>query len=460
MVGPSLLNPRAPQGPPNQPVPPGFLWAVATSGYQWEGGDDHTDWAKWQAAGHTRESVGHAADGWNRYIQDFDLAQAMGLNAFRISMEWSRIEPKPGLIDWEAVAHYHRMLAALHERGMEPIVTLLHSTYPAWLDAEAPPGKSAWEMPSTVDAYVRYVAFVSKEFGPEIRYYLTFNEPTVMVEGGYLAGVWPPGKKDIPAFLRASGNLIKAHSRAYDVIHTNDPNAMVSFNNYAAAYQLAFNPNNNTIPAPGEDWFLDAIGNALVPSETDQFGHRRLKLDYMAVDYYKRLSIPTQIIPPSPSAWHVYPAGMQDVLDRYYQAFHLPILIAENGLATDNGAPRADGWSRSRYLVDHVSEVQKAIARGIPVLGYTYWSLTDNYEWGSFDDRFGLYTVDCRHGNFTRVPTPAVETYKEIVSHHGVTPEIYAQYNGIETASEQTPLPDSTPEMTSVGGIGSAPPKP
>jgi beta-glucosidase len=411
-----------------RPVPESFLWGVATAGYQWEGGDKASNWAKWEATtGKVKERSGKAANGWELYEKDLDLAQAMGLNAFRFSLEWSRIEPKPGVIDWQAVGKYRRMMKAMRDRGMTPIVTLLHYTYPAWVDEMAPKGRGGWESTRAVDAYVRYVDFVAREFGSDIRYYLTFNEPTVMVEGGYLVGMWPPGKADVAAFTRASLNVIKAHSRAYDVIHKHDADAMVSFNNYAAAYQFSLDPKKDALPAPGDDWFLKAFSDVLVPFRKEKNGTKRAKMDYVAVDYYKRLTIPTQIIPPSPSQWHVYPEGFADVLDRYHKVFGLPILVAENGMATDNGKVRDDGWTRERYLVEHVAQLQKAMDRGVPIIGYTYWTLTDNYEWGSFNDRFGLYSVECREGDYRRIPTAAVDVYKEIVMRGGVMPELVAR---------------------------------
>lgn len=412
-------------GEPLPAVPADFLWGVATAGYQWEGGDRTSNWASWERAGHVKEPSGRAADGWNRFEADFDLARGLGLNAFRFSLEWSRIEPAPGVIDPDAVAHYHRVFAAARARGLTPIVTLVHYTYPAWLDAQAPKGLSAWEVPGMVEHYAHYVAFVAREFGGDIKYYLTFNEPTVMVEAGYLGGMWPPGKKDLGAFLRASGNLIAAHARAYDVIHAHDADAMVSFNNYAAAYQLGFDPAQSTMRAPGDDWFLKAF-SSMLPGRTD--AHGRPRLDFVAVDYYKRLSLPVQVVPPSPSQWTVYPDGFIEVLERYHKVFNLPILVAENGFATDNDKPRADGWTREAYLVAHVAAVQRAMQRGIPLLGYTYWTLTDNWEWGSFDDRFGLFAVDCRGGDFARVPRPAAAVYKQIVAAGGATPELLARH--------------------------------
>lgn len=426
-------------------LPSDFLWGVATAGYQWEGGDAAANWSAWEAAGHVRERSGRAADGWRRYKEDLALAEKMGLNAFRFSIEWSRLEPTPGRFDPEAVAHYRDLLAECRARGLTPIVTLVHYTYPAWVDRLGPADAKGWESKAAIAPYERYVRFVAKTFGPDIRYYLTFNEPTVMAEAGYLVGFWPPGKRSPAAFINAGRTLIAAHGRAYDAIHELDPDALVSFNNYAAAYQLAIDPKDDSVPAPGDDWFLKAFANMLVPKRDDGRDAKALKLDFVAVDYYKRLSIPGQIIPPSPSVWHVYPEGFSEVLERYHRAFGLPILVAENGLATDNGKPRADGWTRERYLVEHVAQLQKARAAGIPVFGYTYWTLTDNWEWGSFDDRFGLYRVECRSGDYTRHPTPAASVYKTIAENGGVTPELLERYGTLPTPRAASPAPHGAP---------------
>lgn len=425
-------------------LPSDFLWGTATAGYQWEGGDTASNWAAWERRGRVRERSGRAADGWDRYREDLDLARDMGMNAFRFSIEWSRLEPTPGRWDPEAVAHYRDLLKACKDRGLTPIVTLLHYTYPAWVDRLGPAGAKGWESKAAIAPYERYVRFVAREFGPDIKYYLTFNEPTVLAEAGYLVGLWPPGKTNPAAFINAGRNLIAAHSRAYDAIHALDPDAEVSFNNYAAAYQFALDPSANAAPAPGDDWFLKAFANMLVPKRQDGADARALKLDFVAVDYYKRLSIPVQIIPPSPSDWHVYPEGFSQVLERYHKAFGLPILVAENGLATDNNRPREDGWTRERYLVEHIAQLQKARAAGVPVFGYTYWTLTDNWEWGSFDDRFGLYRVECRTGDYTRHPTPAVSVYRTIAQNGGVTPELLDRYAG-ETAPVAAPSPARRP---------------
>ncbi|MDB5097693.1 MAG: bgl, partial [Cyanobacteria bacterium RYN_339] len=111
-------------------------------------------------------------------------------------------------------------------------------------------------------------------------------------------------------------------------------------------------------------------------------------------------------------------------LENYYHDFHLPILVAENGFATHEGQPRKDGWTRENYLVAHAEALESARRRGIPVMGYMHWTLTDNWEWGTYGSRFGLWSVDIRHGDYTRRETPAVAVYREIVRHDGATPEL------------------------------------
>jgi beta-glucosidase len=118
----------------------------------------------------------------------------------------------------------------------------------------------------------------------------------------------------------------------------------------------------------------------------------------------------------------VRPEQLSHILRAYHQAFRLPILLAENGLATEDGQPRADGWTREAYMVAHIDELLKLKREGLPVLGYLHWTLTDNYEWGSFSPRFGLWRVEIRRGDMTRHATPAVAVYREIIRNGGVTP--------------------------------------
>ena len=396
-------------------VPANFLWGVSTAGAQWEGGDTTSNWHAWWKAGKTEDPNPQGANGMKLYGQDAELARGLGANAFRTSFEWSRLEPAPGVIDPEAVAHYHRLLDKLAAEGLTPVITLHHFAHPQWVEAQG-----GWESPETPELFAKFAAFVAKEYGDKIELYLTFNEPNVFLLGGYVAKAFPPGKMNPVAGLRAMRHMVHGHMLAYDAIHANDPKAKVSFNMYTAEYAVGLGKQDDSFEAQAtrrlgsDDAFFEELER--------QAGRTGRKLDFAALDYYCKFRVSVPFVFPRPDTWEVYPEGFYQAIKRYYEKYRLPVLIAENGMATLNGQPRADGWTRSRYLVAHIKQMQRAMAEGVPVMGYIHWSITDNWEWGSFSPTFGLYRVDCRNQNFKRVPTDGVETFRAITQAGGVTP--------------------------------------
>ncbi|HEY9720487.1 MAG TPA: family 1 glycosylhydrolase [Oscillatoriaceae cyanobacterium] len=408
-------------------VPSGFLWGVSTAGYQWEGGDRTSQWAAWDAAGKTPERNSQGADGWNRYAEDAQLTHGLGCNAFRTSIEWARIEPQEGVIDQAAVQHYHQELDALQAQGLTPVITLMHFAYPAWLDKEG-----GWENPRTATLFAKYAAFVAHEFGAQVHIYLTFNEPNVFLMGGWLGGGMPPGKTNPIAGLAAMHTMVQAHALAYDAIHRVEPDAKVSFNMYTADWTLGEAPATTPEARAGQQLTSDtafadqAMGTAFLQGKR---GHTNSsKLDFACFDYYCKFHLRLPFALPRQDTWEVDPQGLYKALVRYHNRYGLPVLVAENGMATWNHQARADHWTRSAYIVAHVQQLQRAIAAGVPVLGYFQWSITDNYEWGSFSPCFGLFSVDCRDQNFTRVPADGAAAYRAVIGAGGVTPAIAAEY--------------------------------
>ncbi len=173
---------------------------------------------------------------------------------------------------------------------------------------------------------------------------------------------------------------------------------------------------------PGK-WFVSTLGEI---KGWDGNGRPKF-LDFTAIHYYGTNHAFTAY-PVQPEHWEGNPTHFGQVLRTYYEAQHLPILIAENGFATHDNQARDDGWTRESYLVAHIQAIQKAQAEGIPVMGYMYWTLTDNYEWGSFSPRFGLWRVEARSGDYTRFETPGAGVYREIIRQGGVTPALLAKY--------------------------------
>ena len=410
--------------------PAGFLWGASTSAHQVEGGNTLNDWWDWEQAGRVKESSGAAADHWNRFRGDFDLAREIAHNAHRFSLEWSRIEPAEGVFDPAAIRHYREVLEALHERGMTPIVTLHHYTLPRWLAA-----KGGWESGQIERHFSRYVSHVMAELGGLSRWWLTLNEPMVHMYKGWLLGQWPPGRRsDWKQALNVLRHMMRAHVIAYHRIHDARPDAMVSI----AKHSLAFSACD---PRRWRDrlsvrlrsyvfnhMFLDALhtGVLRVPGLFWERLPAGRTLDFVGMNYYTRdfvhntgLDLPgwmggscgldhrQQVGKLNDLGWEVYPEGLAQFL-REYSRFRLPILI------TVNGVPARDDDDRWTFLFMHLWQVARAIADGVNVVGYLHWSLLDNYEWADgYGARFGLIEVD--YATQERRIRPSAHKYAQII---------------------------------------------
>lgn len=441
-----------------------FMWGVSSAGYQAEGGETNSQWYHWEKAGKTKDICGKAVDFYNRYEEDILLAKQMGVNSFRLSVEWSRIEPEPGKIDLQQLAYYKNLIQTVRKHGMEPLVTLIHFTYPHWLDIDADKdGVTGWEDPDTVDHFLNYASLVARELSPDVKYWITFNEPNIWLPLSHLAGKMPPGGKSIFGLLRAARNVLQAHARVYDRIHGIRKDAMVSSN----IFQFQYNPfarRASTFAAQANamsektiqhftnsDWFMEAFEDgkfAYEPHLNQYFKASHFKggvaamnnsvysllgrFDYVAFDYYYRFNTIDQVLH-ADQTWRmpIYPQGLYNVLMSYHRRFRKPIVIAENGIANFNGNPREDGWKRPDHLVQHVYNMQSAMADGANVLGYYHWSITDNYEWGNYDSRFGLYSVEAlKDPELKRIPTDGVAAYQAVIQGQGTNPTMVTRFPG------------------------------
>jgi beta-glucosidase len=385
-------------------VPEGFLWGVAIASHQNDGGAPASDWTAAEQAGVYPHRSGEGTRFRTLYEQDLDLiANDLGANALRTSIEWARIEPTPGVWDDAEVAYLHGLFAAARARGIRVIATLHHFTSPAWLHQG--PRPSGWEAWPTADLFARYARFIAREFRGEIDFYLTFNEPSNLLLGAYASGMLPPFRRGPLPLIRATRVMHHAHTLAYAAIHAEDPTAQVSLTEFSGVLPLWPRP---LLFVPGQflAWLLP---------------RKPLPLDFISLHYYGDVSFADMsAFPARPDRFDTRPDYFTRALISTWKAFKLPILIGENGLATRPGEPRRDGWTAPRYLVAHVEAMQAAMDAGVPILGYLWWTLTDNYEWGTFDTRFGLYRVECLKGDYTREPTPTVATYREIIAAGGV----------------------------------------
>lgn len=387
-----------PGGVGGRDFPEGFLWGAATAAHQVEGDNRANDWWAAEEASLLPYRSGAACRHFERFAEDFELARAFGHTAHRLSLEWSRLEPRCGEPDAAAFAHYERVLGALRERGLEPVVTLHHFTAPQWF-ARA----GGWLAPDAVDRFARHVDLVMRRLGHLARWWITVNEPTVLAKHGWVTGDWPPfrhGRWDLA--LRVTRRLCAAHRAAYRVIHAVRSDALVSF-----AHSLPWvEPCDPLRPldrlAAGSRRFLLADLAFLWVRE----GGRPL-LDYVAVNYYTRSVVRWR---PRGRGWlfgvdcldphhgvsrrfddlgqELWPDGLLAVLRRCAR-LGLPLLVTENGIAT------SEEGLRIAHLRGHLGALARALAEGIDVRGYLYWSLMDNYEWvKGTTARFGLAATD------------------------------------------------------------------
>jgi beta-glucosidase len=397
--------------------PDGFLWGAATAGHQVEGGNRWNDWWAYEQNGRLPHKSGDACRHYELYEQDFDLAQLLGHNAHRFSIEWSRIEPERGVWDVSALEHYAAVIAALRQRGLEPVVTLHHFTNPAWFSQ-----LGGWTRRDSPALFARYVAFVAERLAADVRYWITINEPTVYVRHAYNTGDWPPCRpRAWLAGARAFLNLCRAHVAAYGILHGRRPDVMAGIAH--SAPQVV--PCRARHPADRlAAWLRDLALNRAV---FGLLGSRpRDVLDFIGLNFYARQVVRWRATsagaclfgsecrddhhgePRSFSAlgWEIHAASLPPLLRRFTR-YGVPLMITENGVAT------ADEDLRTRYLTEHLQSLTLALRDGVPVLGYLYWTLMDNFEWTEgYGARFGLASVDFKTQR--RTPRPAAWAFKAI----------------------------------------------
>lgn len=430
--------------------PEGFLWGTASSSYQCEGGNTNNTWYRWEQEEHilTGERCGAAANWWQMAEEDFERAEQMENNALRLSIEWSRIEPEEGKWDSAALDRYREMLTDLHRRHMRPLVTLHHFTDPLWFA-----DRGGFTNEANIRFFIRYVTYVVQGLQDLCDFWLTFNEPNVFAFLGYLVGSYPPGEHNQLHALRVLRNLIAAHVKTFYAIRRLQPHGQIG---YCLHYRL-FDPANSLSPldrgvAGLQSTFFSWA--ALQAAETGQFpfplnmvlapiAHASGSRDYHGVNYYTRELVRFDLTNPieafgrrfvKPDAIHndpgldnnfgeIYAEGLYRVLKRIYRSTrgNKPLYITENGFSdvSDDRRPRA--------ILEHLAMVHRAMSEGIPVLGYMYWTLVDNFEWtDGWGVRFGLIEVDPLSQQ--RTPRRSASMFGEICRANAITEGIVERY--------------------------------
>ncbi len=432
-----------------QRFPAGFLWGAATSAHQVEGDNRLNDWWRFeQLPGKIAHGdvSGPACGHYQRFDQDFALAAADRHNAHRLSIEWSRIEPERDRFDAKEIAHYHQVLASLRSHGLKPHVTLHHFTNPLWIA-----DRGGWESRDTIERFCAFVRFCAREYGGEVDWWCTVNEPEVYGFRSYSEGTWPPAERDDSAALAVIANLLEAHGRAYRILHEED-RADADGDGRAAVVGFA---KNYPIFEPARPWFpLDLLraraehqvfNRAVIQAPlTGEIAlsipgakpvRRRVpelekSLDYLGLNYYTRWKV--KMFAPDPHVaargallndlgWEIHPRGLEAVLQRL-KPLGVPVVITENGVA--DAADRL----RPRALVESLLHVGRAIDAGVPVLGYFHWALMDNFEWAEgYRGRFGLYRVDFADPERPRARTRSAELFARIAGANAIEAGVLAE---------------------------------
>ena len=406
--------------------PQHFLLGAATAAHQVEGNNTNSDlWAQEQCPHSTNaEPSLDACDHYHRFAQDIALMADAGLNAYRFSVEWARIEPEEGRFDEAEIAHYGAVLDCCRTHGLEPIVTLHHFSSPKWLIT-----KGGWEAESTVEYFARYCRYVVEKLGDKMNYVCTINEanmglqmaamvarmmkqgggslqigvdPTkgmaeLMMEQAQAFGVSDPQEIHVflsPKSLKGDQVIMRAHAAAREAIRAVNPKLKVGLTLSLHDIQ----------PLPGGEDNARRIWE-------DEFTHYLPYLredDFVGVQNYTRELVDESGICTVPEGcpltqmnYEDYPAALGHVIRRVAAELSLPILVTENGIATTDDQRRID------FVREALDGVKGCIADGIDVRGYLYWSFIDNYEFAkAFTVQFGLVAMD--RATKERKPKPSL----------------------------------------------------
>src|SRR5256886_5195663 len=444
---PPILDPNRPASTSRQ-FPEGFLWGVSTAAHQVEGGNRNNQWSDWEAAGRIRsgEFSGNACDWWNNAEHDFDLAQVMGLNALRLSVERSRIEPRRDRWDTAALNRYRAMLNALRQRNIQPMVCLHHSTHPRWFEQDG-----AFLAPNAAERFELFNRRVVEELGDLCQHWVTFNEPNVYGALGYVLGEFPPGRKgEVITAVRVVNRMAACHARAFHAIHELQPDAQVGWaHNY-----VVFEPVNRAFPP--DRWIAALLRYLFNESFIGLIEHGRLTFpfnfatpnlnevkntcDFVGLNVYSRFHVAFSLKHRSQLFGNVFvpphvPQGDCGVEKPYGEAYPEAIREAVQSVARlgkpiyilENGVPDAEDRIRPWLMVNAIKALHGTVEEGYDVRGYFHWKITDNFEWSEgWRLRFGLVALDPAPQR--RTMRDSARLYSAIRRANGISPEIAEKF--------------------------------
>ena len=433
--------------------PEGFLWGVATSSYQIEGAVDADGRGPsiWDTFSHTPGNVDNgengdvACDHYHRWAEDLDLIAGLGVRAYRFSVAWPRIQPTgSGPAEPRGVDFYRRLLDGLRERNITPFITLYHWDLPQALEDQG-----GWRTREVSERFAEYAGILADAFAEFSPYWITLNEPYVSAMVGYAEGRHAPGAREGHGALAAAHHLLLGHGLATRELRARGGGSGVGITlNMSPAVPVTDSP-GDAAAARRQDLrlnrlFTDPVLAGVYPPDAAEvwgdltdFSFLRdgdlaviaQPLDFLGLNYYHRDHVRAVPLPPVESrtaadigveivdasdvertvmGWGVEPEGFHATLTGLRSRFPAlpPVYVTENGAAfPDELGPDGEVADPRRvaFVEAHLDALARAIADGVDVRGYFYWSLLDNFEWAKgYDPRFGLVYVD--YATQTRVP--------------------------------------------------------
>lgn len=399
---------------PQKHFPKDFYWGASTSSHQVEGGN-HNQWTVWEL-GHAAELArtakqrldwlpdwphirrqaedphnyvsGTGIDHYRRYHEDFDLLRQLHLNAFRFSIEWSRIEPTEGHWDEAAIEHYRQYIKELRRRNIEPFLNIWHWTNPVWFEE-----KGGFTKAKNVTYFLRFVAKIAEELCDEVRYIIILNEPNMYAWYSFGEGAWPPGDISYIKVVQVYRNLAKAHRKSYALLKQQHPRLQIT-----SVPQLVSNVAQNShnpwhrFGAWSSDLANNWVWLWLCRRKYDFIGFNNYFKNYVTGPGVKGITNPDK--PLNDLGWYMEPSGVADIARKIHKKYpKMTLIITENGVADSQDQYRQ--W----WLEETTRAMSDLIQEGVPLKGYFYWSLLDNFEWAyGWWPKFGLIAVDRQKG--------------------------------------------------------------
>ena len=453
--------------------PNSFAWGTATAAHQVEGNNTNNNWYDWehqldennQPRIHNGDKSILAADHWNRYPDDIKLMKDLGVNHYRFSIEWSKIEPQNGDYNVESIQHYRDLCDSLIKNNITPVVTLHHFTHPTWFEK-----LGAFEKKENIDHFIEYSEYAFNNLKDLVPIWCTINEPSVFVSQGYFNGIFPPGKKDPVLAATVLENLLFAHTKTYKHLKSLNGGDNAQIGLVKNIFQ--FDPLRRWHIL---DWaFSKVLNNVFTHSTLDYFkkGYSTFSLpgmvkkhmenndavgamDFIGLNYYSRMHVKGQANLTEPFVFEKRAKDIQTDMDYalypegFYKALHTISTLKKPIYVTENGVADQGNNIREIFIKRYLYALNKGLQDGLDIRGYFYWTLMDNFEWSEgYKMKFGLYEVDFETQERTlressnlfakMVKKPGVDSRGYIVNIGDIAPNFTMEY----TTGEKVTLAD------------------